>query len=213
MQLTDINPLTLPSLPLAQRRSLPSCPAIYFVLEGCSLCQCKANNLLQRWAMHHRYSQLKSMENVRLEWFGCSHASLLPEIEQALIEWFNPPMNGLAVATDKARVSTYIDYELKEQAEKAAQLERRSLSNYLEQLIKRDVESKKSPKRKSTLQQRLDDPYSPPPSTEELRRLIGDDNPTNPYTPPANATPGGRPMEEFLPPRIGEARRSKKEDS
>ncbi|WP_267879572.1 MULTISPECIES: hypothetical protein [Kamptonema] len=28
------NPLTLPSLPLASRSALPSCAAIYFVLEG-----------------------------------------------------------------------------------------------------------------------------------------------------------------------------------
>lgn len=48
----------------------------------------------------------------------------------------------MSVATDKARVSTYIDYGLKELAEKAAQIEGRSLSNYLEQLIKRDIESK-----------------------------------------------------------------------
>ncbi len=49
----------------------------------------------------------------------------------------------MTVATDKARVSTYIDYQLKALAEKAAQLEGRSLSNYLEQLIKRDIENKK----------------------------------------------------------------------
>lgn len=49
----------------------------------------------------------------------------------------------MTVATDKARVSTYIDYGLKELAEKAAQTEGRSLSNYLEQLIKRDIESKR----------------------------------------------------------------------
>lgn len=106
----------------------------------------------------------------------------------------------MSVATDKTRISTYIDYELKEQAEKAAQLEGRSLSNYLEQLIKRDVESKRSPKRRSALQQRLDDPYSPPLGAEEMRRLIGDDNPTNPYSPPKSATPGGRPIEEFFLP-------------
>lgn len=49
----------------------------------------------------------------------------------------------MTVATDKTRVSTYIEYKLKELAERAAQLEGRSLSNYLEQLIKRDVEDKR----------------------------------------------------------------------
>ena len=46
------------------------------------------------------------------------------------------------LATDKKRVSTYISSELEELAKKAADMEGRSLSNYLEQLIKRDVEAK-----------------------------------------------------------------------
>lgn len=49
----------------------------------------------------------------------------------------------MTVATDKIRVSTYISQELKEVAEKIAAIEGRSLSNYIEQLIKRDAESKK----------------------------------------------------------------------
>lgn len=48
----------------------------------------------------------------------------------------------MGVATDKIRVSTYITPELKEQAEKLAAREGRSLSNYIEQLIKRDVEAR-----------------------------------------------------------------------
>jgi predicted HicB family RNase H-like nuclease len=45
----------------------------------------------------------------------------------------------MAVATDKTRVSTYIDQRLKELAEKVAASQGRSLSNYIEQLIKQDV--------------------------------------------------------------------------
>lgn len=45
----------------------------------------------------------------------------------------------MAVATDRARVSTYIDQKLKELAEKVAAHQGRSLSNYIEQLIKQDV--------------------------------------------------------------------------
>ena len=48
----------------------------------------------------------------------------------------------MTLATDRARVSTYIDQDLKELAEKAAEQEGRSLSNYLEQLIKRDLRVK-----------------------------------------------------------------------
>ncbi len=48
----------------------------------------------------------------------------------------------MAVAKDKTRVVTYIAKDLKTEAEKAAKIEGRSLSNYLEQLIKRDVKQK-----------------------------------------------------------------------
>lgn len=34
MNTADINPLTLPSLPLLERSDLPNCPAVYFVLNG-----------------------------------------------------------------------------------------------------------------------------------------------------------------------------------
>lgn len=47
----------------------------------------------------------------------------------------------MTVATDKTRVSTYITIELKEKAEKKATKQGRSLSNYIEQLIKADVEN------------------------------------------------------------------------
>lgn len=43
------------------------------------------------------------------------------------------------VTTDKARVSTYIDQRLKELAEKVAAYHSRSLSNYIEHLVKVDV--------------------------------------------------------------------------
>jgi hypothetical protein len=48
----------------------------------------------------------------------------------------------MTVATDKIRVSTYISKDLKDKAEAIAATEGRSLSNYIEQLIKHDAESK-----------------------------------------------------------------------
>jgi hypothetical protein len=47
------------------------------------------------------------------------------------------------VSTDKARVSTYIENSLKEDALKLAAIQGRTLSNYIEQLIKKDVERAK----------------------------------------------------------------------
>lgn len=48
----------------------------------------------------------------------------------------------MTVATNKIRVSTYISRDLKDRAEAIAAREGRSLSNYIEQLIKRDVETR-----------------------------------------------------------------------
>lgn len=49
-------------------------------------------------------------------------------------------MNLFEVPTDKARVATYIEEELKAKLEKLAALEDRSVSNFLERLIKQVVE-------------------------------------------------------------------------
>ena len=50
----------------------------------------------------------------------------------------------MAVVKDKVRVATYIKKDLKEKAEKAAKDQGRSLSNYIEQLIRRDVDLENS---------------------------------------------------------------------
>lgn len=50
------------------------------------------------------------------------------------------------VPTDKIRVSTYIDNSLKEDAEKLAEFQGRSLSNFIEQLIKKEVARAKAAK-------------------------------------------------------------------
>ena len=50
------------------------------------------------------------------------------------------------MATDKVRISTYIDYSLKEDAEKLAEFQGRSLSNLVEQLIKKEIARAKAAK-------------------------------------------------------------------
>jgi hypothetical protein len=68
----------------------------------------------------------------------------------------------MAVATDKNRVSTYISDDLKKKAEELAKAEGRSLSNYIEQLIKRAVEDAEGLKPEWTFQDRL-----PPASSDD----------------------------------------------
>jgi len=48
-------------------------------------------------------------------------------------------MSQFEMPTDKARVATYIDHELNEKLKELAQMEDRSVSNFLERLIKETV--------------------------------------------------------------------------
>ena len=91
----QVNPLTLPSLPLTEKKNLPGLPAIYFALGNSDeiLYIGRSKNLAARWNVHHRYTELKTIGNVRIAWLHCSDESLLSEIEEALIKYFVPPLN------------------------------------------------------------------------------------------------------------------------
>lgn len=141
MNPTTINPLVLPSLSLANRSALPSCPAIYFALENDRVLYVgRSCNLQQRWITHHRYSQLKGFNNVRIAWLECSDPSLLPEIEAALIEYFQPELNTTRVATKLPRVVFHVPEELKERLEQLANKRRRSVSNLVRTLVEEAIE-------------------------------------------------------------------------
>ena len=53
----------------------------------------------------------------------------------------------MTLATDKKKISVYIDEELKLKAEKLAKLEKRSLSNLLEVLLQQAVDKAEEDKR------------------------------------------------------------------
>lgn len=121
----------------------------------------------------------------------------------------------MTLATDKTKVSSYMDGELVRQIRVLAAMEGHSVSGYLEFLAKREVERARvegvrfdllkgaspggrpieesfpRPANLPDIKQRISDPHNPSPSFEEERRLIGDNNPTNPYTPPGSITPRG----------------------
>lgn len=48
MNVVEINPLTLPSLPLSERKQLPSCSAIYFVMQGDHILYIGQTNILHK---------------------------------------------------------------------------------------------------------------------------------------------------------------------
>ena len=83
-------------MPLAERSRLPSCPAIYFVLADDNILYIgQTVNLTQRWAVHHTRNYLQSLSsNVRVAWLECQDKKLLRKVEAALIDQFEPELNG-----------------------------------------------------------------------------------------------------------------------
>jgi excisionase family DNA binding protein len=95
-----IDPLTLPSVPFAERRLLPEIAAVYFALdaEGAVLYVGQTTRLRSRWATHHRLPQLQAVAGVRLAWCTVDKPDQLLAIEEALIATFAPPLNGAATS-------------------------------------------------------------------------------------------------------------------
>lgn len=106
----SLNPLLLPSLPLEQRKSLPICSAIYFAIDANNIIQYIgiASSLKSRWAAHHKENELIKIGNIRLAWLEVSDKSLLPTIEKALINWFNPPLNGIKQLTSQKNSKKFL---------------------------------------------------------------------------------------------------------
>lgn len=88
-----VNIAELPSVPLAMRDTLPSCPAIYFALSpsGDVLYIGRANSLFHRWRSHHRTSQLGGAS---LAWLSVTDAQSLPALEREFVNYFHPPLNN-----------------------------------------------------------------------------------------------------------------------
>jgi len=107
MHIAEVDPLTLPSLPLGERSHLPDCPAIYFVMQGEHVLYIgKTINLVQRWVDHHKWNQLITLGTpVKIAWLECSDKNLLTQIETALIRQFAPELNGYV--TDKKKDANY----------------------------------------------------------------------------------------------------------
>lgn len=97
---TEIDVLTLPSLPFERRNDLPNIAAIYFVLSGKGdmLYIGRTKKLCFRFLSHHRLSDFKQTAQVRIAYLTVTDATLLPSIEKAMIAYFDPPLNCLRTA-------------------------------------------------------------------------------------------------------------------
>ncbi|NET61300.1 MAG: hypothetical protein F6K47_35790 [Symploca sp. SIO2E6] len=97
-----INPLALPSVSLELRSQLPITPSIYFAIDTQGVIQYigRSVNPKQRWANHHRLNEFNEIGGIKIAWLEVNDESLLNEIEQALIEYFDPPLNNRAVKAE-----------------------------------------------------------------------------------------------------------------
>jgi excinuclease UvrABC nuclease subunit len=101
MHIAEVDPLTLPSLPLGERSRLPKCSAIYFVMRGEHVLYIgKTINLAQRWVAHHRWGQVAKLDAIKIAWLECNDENLLAQTEVALIKLFAPELNE--IPDDKA---------------------------------------------------------------------------------------------------------------
>lgn len=101
MSVADLESLRvedLPSTELPRRLILPKGPGVYFAIgpEHQVLYIGKAISLVGRWrGVHHRRAQLDRLGPVMLAWLAVdpSHVERLSEMERALIQRFDPPLN------------------------------------------------------------------------------------------------------------------------
>ena len=91
---SEVSIADLPSVALEDRKQLPTSPCIYFAIDSLGAIQYigRAVNLGVRWYGHQRFDSLSGMGGVRISYIQLD-ADLLANVEAALIEWFDPPLN------------------------------------------------------------------------------------------------------------------------
>ncbi|NJM23704.1 MAG: GIY-YIG nuclease family protein, partial [Richelia sp. SM1_7_0] len=93
----------------------------------------KTINLAQRWATHNRLKQFsKKVGDIRVAWLECSNTTLLHKVEAALIEQFEPELNGGSLSgICPPRVTVTLSEEVHEELTKWAENEERTVANLL----------------------------------------------------------------------------------
>ncbi|BAZ71315.1 XRE family transcriptional regulator (plasmid) [Fischerella sp. NIES-4106] len=93
----NIDLKALPWLPLDEKTAFPQKPAIYFAIDSLGNIQYigRTKNVRSRWGNHHKYEQLSTIGNIKIAYLFVDLPELLPQIETALIEYFDPPLNAI----------------------------------------------------------------------------------------------------------------------
>jgi len=91
----DIDINSLPWLPLESKNAFPNQPAIYFAIDLIGGIQYigRSQNPKTRWGNHHKFNSLNDIGSIRIAYLFMD-ADLLPSVESALINWFDPPLNS-----------------------------------------------------------------------------------------------------------------------
>ena len=92
---SEIRLNALPSVTLEDRAELTEAPSIYFAIDSQDVVQYigRSINPQKRWLNHHRQSDLEAMSGVRIAYLTVE-SDLLPAVEEALITYFEPSLNG-----------------------------------------------------------------------------------------------------------------------
>ena len=136
-----IDPFKLPTIPLSQRKHLPSVCAVYFVLHDNKVVYVgKATVLRQRWDSHHRIKEFKNLpREVRIAWLICDSPELIDELEKSIIARFQPSMNGSKVEYATPRKTIYLEPKTLEALKQRANKEKRTVSNLCNLLIEQEM--------------------------------------------------------------------------
>ncbi|MEP0751133.1 GIY-YIG nuclease family protein [Trichocoleus sp. Lan] len=111
MLLKDFNLSELPFVYLLEKSNLPNCAAIYFVSDskGQVIYIGRTVNLLARWREHHRFNQLKRLNQknrISISWMVCSNdINALSSLENEFIKLYKPPLNWSKVVSPVIRIT------------------------------------------------------------------------------------------------------------
>lgn len=129
----SIDPQALPSIPFEWHNALPKCPAIYFVLQNEEILYIgRAADLMKRWRNHPITHQFQDKAlSIRIAWLECSDPKLLPTIELAVIQFFQPVFNQWLPGSSKkiAQLRTRLNLTQRQVA-KAIGVTVQSISNW-----------------------------------------------------------------------------------
>jgi hypothetical protein len=112
---STVDPLSLPSVALTDKSKLPTIPCVYLAIDSQGVVQYigRSVNPRDRWRGHHRNEELSDIGGVRIAYLTVDR-DLLCEVEKALIQWFNPPLNGSRAsrANKEGRKTGYVPMQV-----------------------------------------------------------------------------------------------------